>query len=154
VLAGTEMAFVVVVAMTCLMSTTRSDSSDAGVVSNEARKAAIAFRMPSGKGPDRDSAQYSSIQASFASTFSTVFVSSSISAGDISVFSVVVAAEKVVTAAVAAGVVVVVVVVVAECVAVHLSRARAFLAAFLQILSMVVRGSSEDWGNGAEFDMR
>jgi hypothetical protein len=70
-----------------------------------------------------------------------VFISSSVNAGDVAVFSVAatVAVEKVVTAAAAAGIVVV-----AKCVAVRFSRARAFLAAFFQILSIDVRRSSEN----------
>src|SRR6266481_6077045 len=44
--------------------------------SNEPCKAAIAFRMLSGNGPVRDSAQYCSIRSSFTSTFATVSQSS------------------------------------------------------------------------------
>lgn len=89
-LLGAGMVVVVVVVVTCRTSTARSDSTDAGVVSvsrfsNEVLKAAIAFRMPSGKGPDRDSAQYCSIRRSFASTFSTVFMSSSAGAVNVAV---------------------------------------------------------------------
>ena len=75
-----------VVAVTCRTSTAGSDSSVAGVVSmsrfsNEAHKSAMAFRTPSGNGPDRVSAQSRSKQMSLASIFSTVFMSSSVGAG-------------------------------------------------------------------------
>jgi hypothetical protein len=78
------------------------------------------------------------MQASFSSIFSTVFMSSSVSAGDVAVFSVAVAMEKVVTVAAAAGVVAVV----AEHVAAHFSRAHTFFAAFFQMLSMVSKTGS------------
>ena len=83
--AGAGMAVVVVVE-TCHMSAARSDGSDVGVVSvshssNEAHRSVITFHMPLGKGPDQDLAQYCSIQRSFVSTFSTVFMSSSVGAG-------------------------------------------------------------------------
>ena len=61
-----------VVVVTCCTSAARSGGSDVAVVFNKACKSAITFRIPSGKGPDRDSAQYCSIWRSFASTFSTV----------------------------------------------------------------------------------
>jgi hypothetical protein len=63
-------------------------------------------------------------------------MSSSVSAGDVAVFSVAVAMEKVVTAA--AGVVAVV----AERVAARFSRARTFFAALFQMLSMVAKTGS------------
>ena len=56
VLAGAGMVVVAVVVVACCTSTTRLDSSGASTVSDEVLKATIAFCMPSGKGPDPDSA--------------------------------------------------------------------------------------------------
>ena len=106
-----------------------------GVVSNETRKSAIAFHTPSGNGSDRVLAQCCSMQASFSSIFLTVFMSSSVSVGDVAVFLVAVAMEKVVTVAAAAGVV-------AEHVAACFSRVCTFFAAFFQMLSMVAKTGS------------
>jgi len=88
--AGIAAAAVGAVVVTRLTSTAGSDSSEAGIISvsrssNEARKSAIAFRMPSGNGPDRVLAQFCSIRRSSASTFSTVFISSSVGVGDVAV---------------------------------------------------------------------
>jgi hypothetical protein len=111
-----EIVVVVAVVVMCHTSV-RLDGLDAGAVSmslsNKALKSTIAFCMPLGNGPDRVSAQCCSMRASFSLSFSAVFISSSVNAGDMAVFLVAttVAVEKVVTVAAAAGVVA------AECVA-------------------------------------
>jgi hypothetical protein len=76
---------VVVVVVTCRMSTAGSAGCNGGIVSvscssSEARNFAIAFRTPSGNGPDQVSAQFCSMRASCVSIFSTVFMFSSVSA--------------------------------------------------------------------------
>jgi hypothetical protein len=132
VLTGAEMVVVVVLAVfvTCCMSTAGSAGCDGGIVSvsrssSEARNFAIAFRTRLGNGPDRVCAQFSSIRASCVSIFSTVFISSSVSADDVAGLLLVTARE------------VVVVVVVPILLAVGLVAARAFLAAFFQMSSMM-----------------
>ena len=59
--------------------------------SSEARNFAIAFRARSGNGPDRVSAQFCSMRASWVSIFSTVFKSSSVSADNAAGFLLVTA---------------------------------------------------------------
>jgi hypothetical protein len=116
--AGSE----VVVVETWRTSTAGSVGCDGGTVSvssssSKARNFAIAFRARSGNGPDRVFAQFRSMQASCASTFSTVFMSSSVSVdlvGFVYVGAVVVAATA------------------ARC----SSRLRIFFVAFRQILSI------------------
>ena len=66
-LTGAAMVAVVVVVVTCSMSTARLDSSDAGVVSfsKDARKSIITFCMPSGISPDQVLAQCCFMSVSF-----------------------------------------------------------------------------------------
>ena len=68
-----------VVAVTCRISAAGSAGWDRGIVSvscssSEAHNFTIAFRAHSGNSPDRVCAQFSSMRASCASIFSTVFI--------------------------------------------------------------------------------
>ena len=74
----------------------------AGTSSSEARNFASAFRTRSGNGPDRVSAQFSSMRASWASIFSIVFRSSSIHVDNAAGFLLGVARVVVVVVGVAA----------------------------------------------------
>jgi hypothetical protein len=140
--AGVEVVVVVVVVVAVLAgvgsevvvetwrtSTAGSAGCDGDIVSvssssSEARNFAIAFRARSGNGPDRVFAQFCSMRASCASTFSTVFMSSSVSVDIV-------------------GFVYVGAVVVAAMAARRSSRLRIFFAAFRQILSIF-------WSAGTE----
>ena len=90
VLAGVGSEVLVVVVEMCCTSATRLRGSGAGAVSvssfsNEACKSTMAFHMPSGNGSDQVSAQFFSVQGSSASTFSTMFMLSSVGTGDVAV---------------------------------------------------------------------
>jgi len=79
VLAGAGSEVVVAVAVTCRISAAGSAGWDRGIVSvscssSEAHNFTIAFRAHSGNSPDRVCAQFSSMRASCASIFSTVFI--------------------------------------------------------------------------------
>ena len=100
--------------------------------SSEAHNFAIVFCTRSGNGPDRVCTQFSSMQVSCASIFSTVFISSSVSEDDVVGFLLVTAREVV-------AVVVVPILLAIRLVAACLLRARAFLMAFFQMSSMTVR---------------
>jgi len=131
-----------VVVETWRMFTARSVDCDGGIVSvycssSEARNFAMAFRTRSGNGPDRFCAQCSSMRVSCVSIFLTVFKSSSVSAGNAAGFLLVTAREVVV-------VVVVPILLAIGLVVAHLSRARAFLVAFFQILSIFVKWKAEN----------
>jgi hypothetical protein len=115
-------------------STAGSAGCDGGIVSvsrssREARNFAIAFRARSGNGPDRVFAQFCSMRASCASTFSTVFMSSSVSVDMV-------------------GFVYVGAVVVAAMAARRSSRLRIFFAAFRQMLSIVLWSAGNQWKSG------
>lgn len=140
VLAGVGSEVVVAVAVTCRISAAGSAGCDGGTVSvscssSEARNFTIAFRARSGNGPDRVCAQFSSMRASCASIFSTVFIFSSVSADVVGLVYV----GVVVVAAMAAGLVSGPVRMAER----HSSRLRRFFAAFRQMSSMAVWGSDD-----------
>ena len=100
-LVGAGMTVVAVV--TCRTSTAGSVGCDGGIVSvccssSEARNLAIVFRVHSGNGPDRVSAQFHSMRASCVSIFSIVFKSPSVSAGNAAGFLLVAVGKMVVVA--------------------------------------------------------
>jgi hypothetical protein len=129
VLVGVGSVVMVVVVM-CHTSTPGSAGCDGGIVSvssssSEACNFAIAFCVRSGNSPDQVSAQFCSMQVSCVLIFSTVFISSSVSADDVVGFLLAAVRE------------VVAVVVPILLLAIGLVAARAFLAAFFQMSFMM-----------------
>ena len=127
-----------VVVETWRTSTAGSVGCDGGIVSvccssSEARNLAIVFRARSGNGPDRVCAQFCSMRASCASILSIVFKSSSVSGEDMAGFLLVTAREVAVVVLLPIGLV-----------AARSSRARAFLTAFFQILSIFAKWRTEN----------
>jgi hypothetical protein len=113
---------------------TSTSGSDGGIISvccssSEARSFAISFRARSGNSPDRVCAQFYSMRASCALTFSTVFMSSSVSVDMV-------------------GFVYMGAVVVVAMAARRSSRLQIFFAAFRQMLSIVFWSVGNQWKGG------